>query len=361
MLKKLIVTSVGPVLAFCAAAPDCRAADIFFLNGGDFMAPENWTDGAVPAADLDNHFIGDGLTATYSGGTLTLRKLVVSDASPGTLTMTGGDLTLGGGGDSFQIGRGLGGDGLVDLTGNAILRTTENSGVGERDKGTLHVGPNAQVLAPGTYWRIGNFGQSVDAGLQGEGLLDVEGTFRSHAMFIGVQDGVGEVRVRGNGSIALTDVIEDFNHNPVFHPNQSGTIHMMGSDASLSALDLLWDHDAASPVRNLAWFTADSGGVSTITLADEVNISNNGLRVDLTGVSVAPGTRMVLFDAAPNRITGTFGAFEILGANAADYELVYDQSAGDIVLVNTVVPEPSAALLLGGVVIAMARRRRVVR
>lgn len=362
MLKKLILTGVGPVLAAAAFAPECRAADVFFINGGDFNTAENWTDGTLPSLDLDNHFIQDGLTSTYSGGTLSIRKLVVGDSSAGTLNMTGGDLTLAGGGDSLQIGRGLLSNGLVDMSGNAILRTTDNSGVGERDRGVLHVGPNAQVLSPGTYWRIGNFGQSVDAGLNGNGLLDVEGTFRSHAMFIGVQDGVGVVRVRGNGSITLTDVIEDFNHNPVFHPNQSGTIHMVGSDASLSALDLLWDHDAASPVANLAWFTADGGGVSTITLADEVNITNNELRVDLTDMTVAPGTQLVLFDAAPNRITGTFGAVNILGANPADYEVVYDQASGNIVLSNTVVPEPStAALLCFAGAVAGSRRRRAGR
>jgi hypothetical protein len=344
-------------LAISAAAPDCRAADVYFINGGDFNTAENWTDGMPPSTDLDNHFIQDGLTATYSAGTLTLRKLVVSDSSPGTLNMTGGDLTLGGGGDSFQIGRGLFGDGLVDLSGTAILRTTDNSAVGERDNGVLHIGPNAQVLSPGTYWRVGNFGPSVDAGFLGEGLLDVEGTFNSHAMFIGVQDATGVLQVRGSGSVTLTDVIEDFNHNPVFHPNQSGTIHMIGSNASLSALDLLWDHDAASPVKNLAWFTADSGGVSPITLADEVNINNNELRVDLTGFAVAPGAEILLFDAAPNRITGTFGAVDILGANPANYVVAYDQPTGNILLRNTV-PEPSTAILLGlGAFMAISARR----
>src|SRR6185503_21136172 len=115
MLEHCVVAGVCVVLASTAVAPDCRAADVFFRNGGDFNTAENWTDGQLPSLDVDNHFIQGGLTANYSGGTLSLRKLVVSDASPGTFNMTGGDLTLAGGGDSFQIGRGLGADGLVDL------------------------------------------------------------------------------------------------------------------------------------------------------------------------------------------------------------------------------------------------------
>ncbi len=101
------MTSFGLLLAISAAVPDCWAADVFFINGGDFNTAANWSDGMLPSLDIDNHFIQDGLTSTYSAGTLSLRKLVVSDSSPGTLNMTGGDLTLAGGGDSFQIGRSL--------------------------------------------------------------------------------------------------------------------------------------------------------------------------------------------------------------------------------------------------------------
>ncbi len=369
MLKKFVVTGFGLLLGI-SAVPDCWAADVFFISDGDFMTATNWSDGNVPALNLDNHFIQDGLTATYSGGTLSLRKLVVSDNSPGTFNMTGGDLALIGGGDSFQIARGCcGADGMVDLSGTAILRTTENSSVGDRDKGLLHIGPTASVISPGSYWRVGNFGPSVDAGLQGDGLLDIEGTFRARDMFIGVLDGTGVVRVRGTGSITLTPFadgnpleadIVDFNHDPLFQPNQSGTINMVGSHATLSARSLLFDH-LPQPSKNLLWFTADSGGVSKITLSDAVNIDNNALRVDLTGFAVAPGQNILLVDAAPNRVFGTFASVEILGANPLDYVVVYDQANGNILLHNTV-PEPSSVILLGlGVVIAASARRRASR
>jgi PEP-CTERM motif len=365
-MKNVVALSVGLLLA---ASPDCWSADVFLINGGDFNTAANWSDGMLPTADGDVHFVQDGLTATFSSGTTSVARLIVSDTSPGTLNITGGDLTANIAGDDFQIARSRNVDplspgGFVDLSGTAILRTGTNSTVGDRDKGVLHVGPNASVLSPGAFWRVGNHGHSIDVnpenptGLEGEGLLDVEGTFSSHAMFIGVNDGVGTLRVRGNGSVTLTDVIEDFNHHPIFHPNQSATIHMVGSNASLSALDLIWDHDAASPIKNLAWFEADSGGVSPIILSDEVNINNNALRVNLTGYTVAPGQKILLFDAAPTRITGAFASLEILGANPANYIVVYDQPTGDILLMNTV-PEPSTVILLGfGALLATAAMRR---
>ena len=349
-MKNLVVTCLGTMLAIVAANPDCWAADIFF-NGSksdNWHDGDNWDDGNEPSLGLDNYFIQDGLTATYSDGTSSVRKLVVSDISPGTFIMTGGDLTIAGGSDTFQIGRGCcEAEGLVDLSGTAILRTTSNSGVGERDTGVLHIGPEASVISPDAYWRVGNFGPSVDAGLEGLGLLDVEGTFRSRSLFIGVQDGTGVVQVRGTGSVTLTpfadgdplaaDINMNFNHDPVFHPNQSGTIHMIGSNASMSARTLQSQHDEESPIKNLLWFTADLGGVSPITLTEGVNIDNNKLKVDLNGLVLENLATLLLIDAAPEEIVGTFADVEVTGDNSDNfsYSVIYDQGSGDILLQST--------------------------
>ena len=48
-----------------------------------------------------------------------------------------------------------------------------------------------------SYWRLGNYGPSTDAGLEGNGLFNVHsnGTFRAHVIFIGDNDSSGELRV----------------------------------------------------------------------------------------------------------------------------------------------------------------------
>lgn len=351
-LPVAVVAMVAMVLCRSNASAD----DVFF-NGSvseSWHDEDNWDDGVEPSFGDDSYFIQNDLTAVYSVGTSSIRKLVVSDTSPGIFQMTGGDLTVAGGSDSFQIGRGCcEADGLVELSGTAILRTESNSGVGERDKGVLHIGPDASVISPDAYWRIGNFGPSVDAGLEGNGLLDVEGTFESRSLFIGVQDGTGVVRVRGNGSVVLSEFTEDadpnydinmnFNHDPIAHPNQSGTIHMVGSEASMSARTLQSQHDADSPIPNLLWFTADSGGVSPITLTEGVNIDNNLLRVDLDELVSESLTTLLLIDAAPGQIAGTFAGLEVTGADGLEFDVIYDQEVGDVLLQNVTV-DPYAVL-----------------
>ena len=155
------------------------------------------------------------------------------------------------------------------------------------------------------------------------------------------------VQVRGTGSVTLTpfadgdplaaDINMNFNHDPVFHPNQSGTIHMIGSNASMSARTLQSQHDEESPIKNLLWFTADLGGVSPIMLTEGVNIDNNKLKVDLNGLVLGNLATLLLIDAAPEEIVGTFADVEVTGGNPDNfnYSVIYDQGSGDILLQST--------------------------
>jgi PEP-CTERM motif len=396
-MKKILVTSFGLLLALAMVSPSAWATDVQF-NGStstDFNTAANWTPATLPGSNLvDGNFVQNGLTSTYSAGLVHVNRLIVGDTSPGTLLMTGGDLTANINGDDFEIGRtripGAATAGsLVDLSGLAILRTAQNSTVGDRDKGVLHVGPAANVVST-AYWRVGNYGPTIDGNppateYHGNGLLDVEGVFKARALFIGVDDGTGVVQVRGNGQVLLTqqpdnpgfaDIDMDFNHNPLFQPDQSGTIHMIGSTATMSARNL-FSQDPGAPIMNKLWFTADSGGVSHITLnpftdttttppvtsGGAVNITNNALQVDLAGYTVAPGQKLLLVDAAPNMITGTFTNVTITGGgNPANYSVLYDQGTGNISLMKAV-PEPSTIVLLGlGAVMAFfATKRRTSR
>ena len=352
-MKNFVAMALGTIFALSVSTRDCKAAAIAFIaNNGDFNTGPSWSDGNVPTNDGNEHFIQDSLTALFTSGSTSVTSLIVSDTSPGTLTMSGGLLTVAGTGDSFAIGRSLGGNGVVNLTNNAVLRTG-TSFVGQRDLGVLNIGPTASVTSTGD-WRVGQYGPSIDAGLAANGLVNVQGTFSAVTLYLGVDDGDGELRVSGTGSVSLSGQLVP-NVNTTF-PNRSALVHMIGSSASLSAHDLE-SENVPTQVRNRYLFQADSGGVSPITLLDAINITENRLEVDLTNFTMSAGSSLTLFNAAPNRIFGQFAEVNIIGANPSNFAVVYDQGLGDIQLVNTV-PEPSAALLLGiGMWAILAKRR----
>jgi hypothetical protein len=164
------------------------------------------------------------------------------------------------------------------------------------------------------------------------------------------------VRVSGNGSLTLTNNLQP-GVNTHF-PNRSALIQMIGSNATLSALNLESANGLAE-VHNRYEFTADSGGVSPITLSNAVNITNNDLVVNLNGFPLANFDTLLLFDAAPGLIFGEF-ASSIVNGSVVPHRIIYDQVNGDILVQR--IPEPSTMLLLGlGMIIAFSAKRRASR
>jgi hypothetical protein len=230
----------------------------------------------------------------------------------------------------------------------------------------LDVGLNAKVYnTPGqdNYWRLGNYGPSVDAGLEGNGLLNVHnnGTFNAHVIFIADNDATGELRVSDTGSVIL-----DGNLVPRpsgFQAGGSATVRMTGSSATLQAYNLE-SESLPGEIRTKYRFDANALGVSKIKLTDAINITNNDLEVNLDGYVLPNLATLLLFDGdqalAGNRIFGTFANLTVNGVlNPTNYQVVYNQTTGDILLQNSV-PEPSTMALLGfGMVmtIFVAKRR----
>ena len=369
-MKRFVVTSLGLMLAVVSASPNCWAVLAQFTGpaNGDFNSAGNWTPAGAPSAG-NNYVINDGASSSFTTNVaVTVNSLAVGADYPvpgvfgtaGTLSMSAGSLEVTGGGTAFTIARACcSGDGIVNLTGTAAL-TVDGSDpqVGQRDHGELHIGPSASVTSPNGYWRLGNYGASIDAGLQGDGLLDVQGTFSAMVIFIGDSDSHGELRVSGHGSVTLANNLVP--NVATSFPNRSALVQMIGSTASLNAVT---DESAngAAEVHNQYKWTADAGGVSPITLSNAVNIDNNDLTVDLTSFVLPAHSSIKLFDAAPNQIYGTAASLTVIGgvANpASNYYLNYDHANGDILLSRTV-PEPSAIVLLGiGAMIAFGIKRR---
>jgi hypothetical protein len=393
-MKRFVVASFGLMLAL--ASPNCWAVIYQFDGSVDnaFLTPNNWSitpgmtpDPGVPGAG-DRAVINNNFVVTHGTAvTTTIGSLIVGADWPvtgelgtdGTLNITAGKIIVTGGGDNFQIARARGavfgdadGDGLIMMTSSELQIGGSDPIVGTRDHGVLDVGKAAKVYnTPGqdNYWRLGNYGPSVDAGLEGNGLLNVhsDGTFNAHVIFIGDNDSTGELRVSDSGSVVLTGNLVP--RPSGFQAGGSATVRMTGSNATLQAYNLE-SESLPGEIRTKYRFDADALGVSEITLTDAINITNNDLEVNL-GAYVLPylGT-LLLFDGdhtgplntpLGNRVFGAFANFTVNGfLNPANYAVIYDQPNGDILL--QAVPEPSTMALLGlGMVMTFVARRRETR
>jgi len=381
----------GASLVACvAAAFSSNAFGVIknFDNGGadlKFLTPANWNDvvgadddtlpGVNDRAVVNNNFVvtyNTAVTSTVNGLAIGADWPVTGETgTDGTFNMTAGKIIVSGGGDSFVLARARGavfgdadGDGVMNMTNAELQIGGSDPIVGVRDHGVLDIGLNARVYnTPGqeNYWRLGNYGPSIDAGLEGNGLLNVHsnGMFNAHVIFIGDNDATGELRVSEQGSVVLTGNIVPRPSGGV-QAGGSATVRMTGSNAVLSAFNLE-SESLAGEIRTKYIFDADAGGVSEIKLQDAINITNNDLEVNL-GVFVLPlNSSLLLFDGdqslAGNRIFGTFTNLTVNGAlNPANYAVTYDQVNGDILL--SAVPEPTAAMAVLGLAGMLIRRRR---
>ena len=380
------------LLALAMASQTCWAEFVYFdgSTSDNFLDATNWTPENAPGTNLvDVYGIDDGLSSTYSEGTTQVYGLRVGSTAKehqfgethfGRLTMTGGSLEVIGSGAMglFGIGRERepiitdddkkGGEfimeGTSSLTANGVI-------VGERTKGLLSIGPSATVemrtwdttVTPNQFggtedMRIGNYGPAYDdfgaePGLDGRGLVDVQGSLLAKDVYFSEHGAQGELRLSGgtvnlNGALIM-DRCDNCQSDPGLLAERSAKVSIIGSNGTFNVgvdpdplvVDPMPpDRDilAASPTAIFS-FTADAGGVTPITLAQNVGEPSGGaeiegaqLELNLDAFSYTPSSIMTLIDATDSLLLGQFGTVTFLGTTTADVN--YDYAHGDVFLSN---------------------------
>jgi hypothetical protein len=314
--------------------------------------------------------------------------------------------------------------GNVVMTGSSTL-TTNGAVIGRRSKGALSVGPMALFESKGTGpnpfstdvntqpLEVGGYGPAYTAitsepGLEGDGLVIVEGTVNANSLIINTFGSKGEVRVLPGGRVHLNGALELSRCDTQFFPSGCGLVanpqplmssklSIIGSggtfevgrfDPDLSpppGHDPLHRRDIRSgfPADATISFTADAGGVTPIVLVDN-SIAFPG---ELTGTAYLDGTvgnvpgtyagmnlelnldaylgtsPLTLIDAPPDlpgaspaHLVGVFGTVTFLGSRTATVN--YDYLNGNVFLSNfqngagagslagNAVPEPSGLTMM---------------
>jgi hypothetical protein len=283
--------------------------------------------------------------------------------------------------------------GEMFMTGDTVLRVN-GATIGERTKGMLSVGPDAifevldwnTTVTPNEFGgtvdlRLGNYGPAYDdfggePGLDGDGLLDVQGIVKANSAYVSENGGKGEIRLSGAGVVNLNGALHmDFcgncQSNPALLAQRSSKITINGSGGTFNVgLDpdplvvdpLAAERDllAASSTAIFS-FTADAAGVTPITLVDNgaelsgtANIAGAQLLLNLDDyLSVAD---LTLIDAKAGNLVGTFGSVTFLGNRTAtvNYDVAngnvflnnFQGGAGTGALAGAAVPEPSSIVMI---------------
>jgi hypothetical protein len=386
-----LMKSIALLLALSTASQNAWAVFVYFdgSTSTDFNVASNWTPATAPGTNtVDIYGIDDGLSSTFNGGNVRINGLRVGSAakehqvSPshfGRLTMTTGTLEVIGSGAAglFGIGRerepiimddnNKGGE--LIMTGDSIIRANGLI-VGERTHGLLSIGPEAIVElrtwvttpAPGFGGtediRIGNYGAPYDdfgsePNLDGRGLVDVQGTLITKDMYFSEHGAKGELRLSGgdvtlNGALIM-DLCGNCVSTPAIIAQRVAKVSIIGSagtfivgadpdplivDPMPSPRDIL----AASPQATFS-FTADAGGVSPITVAQNIGEVSGGaeiegaqLEVNLDAFAFTPTSKLTLINATASLLLGEFGSVTFLGSTTADVN--YDLANGDVYLDN---------------------------
>jgi len=276
------------------------------------------------------------------------------------------------------------------MNGDTVLRTN-GIVIGQRTKAFMSIGPDAIVevrawdtsVTPNQFGgtediRLGSYGPAYDdfgaePGLDGDGVLDVQGILNAKDAYVSENGGKGEIRLSGAGQVNLNGALHmDFCGNcqnvPSLLAQRSSQITIFGSGGSFNVgLDpdpMVVDPQA--PPRDLLAasatakfsFTADAGGVTSIVLPENVGETSGtafiaGSQLILNLDAYAASDPLTLINAGPGKLSGTFGNVTFLGTRTASVN--YNLATGDVTLSNfsgggslaaTAVPEPTSVCSL---------------
>jgi len=255
--------------------------------------------------------------------------------------------------------------------------------------------------------RIGNYGPAyftfIEPGLDGRGLADVQGALNANTAFLSENGAKGEIRLSGgtvnlNGALIMSFcsgcVSAGTPANDAKLALQSSKVSISGSSGSFN---VGLDPDPVTPDPNLIIdapfsrdirfnvdddsrghpetatfsFTADAGGVTPITVVDNgldsegaANLSGTayigGTNLELNLDAYAGTSPLVLIDAKPGNVSGTFGTVTFLGTTTATVDYSDVMTTGNVRLINfqngsgagagalasASVPEPSGMMLV---------------
>jgi hypothetical protein len=245
--------------------------------------------------------------------------------------------------------------------------------------------------------RVGGYGPAyndfgAEPGLNGRGLVDVQGTLNAKDLYVSEHGAKGEIRVSGgtvnlNGALIMSFCNADGSiggcvTDPDVLALQSSKMSIIGSNGTINVgldpdpavLDPMPpNRDILSnyPTTATFSFTADAVGVTPITVVDNgaelsgtANIAGTKLELDLDAyTSTSP---LTLIDAAPGHLSGTFGMVTFLGSRTATVN--YDVNNGNVFLNNfqsaaasakAAVPEPATLGLLFVAALALVTTRHM--
>jgi hypothetical protein len=389
ILRLVLLTPLACLLS--AQVAFGQAQHIFLDTTGDFGLADNWSDPSKAPSTVANpfnhHYINGNRTATISagspnGGHFQVWHIFPGDSppvagsppTPGTLIFEGGPEPAPGqfgasltviGVNRFIVGQrcndwqfggnpfgACGGGGEVVMNGSSDL-LADGIVIGERDFGSLYIGPDARVRSGhldggGVFstqdFRIGSFGPSrglrepTPQLLEGEGYVEVHGTLVAHRVIMPESGGSAHLKVMPGASVTVYGI------DMAIQPNEasrSSLLEIVGSGGSftMTSGSIIANHSTAT-----VKFVADAGGVTPIigtgagTFAD---FFGGNLDLDLDAFNFTPTSELTLIDVG-SAFFDEFGDVDFLGDTTATVN--YDFAGGRVYLNNFMSTDPPGVI-----------------